>query len=58
VALADSGRAQDQGADLALDEPQRAQLGEALGVQGGLEGDVELVERATATRRRCAECAG
>lgn len=44
VGLADSGWAEDQAADFAFDETQRAQLGEVLGVELGLEGDVELVE--------------
>lgn len=44
MGLADAGRSEDQAADLALDEPQRPQLGEALGIEVGLEGDVELIE--------------
>jgi hypothetical protein len=44
VALADPGRAEDEAADFSFDEAQRAQLGEALGVELGLECDVELVE--------------
>ena len=39
------GGPEDQAADLAFDEPQRAQLGEAFGVQVGLEAEVELVQR-------------
>jgi hypothetical protein len=44
MALADSGRAEDEAAHLAFDEAQGAQLGEALGVQVGLEAGVEVVE--------------
>jgi len=44
VAFANAGRPQDEAADLVLDEPQRAQLGQALGVELGLEVDVEVVE--------------
>lgn len=42
--LSDPGRAQDQRRHLVLHEPQRAQLGEAFGVELGLEGGVELIE--------------
>ena len=44
VTLAGTGRPEDQAADLALEESQGAQLGEALGVQLGLEGHVELLQ--------------
>ena len=44
VCLPDSGRAQNQRRDLVLDEPERAELGEAFGVELGLEADVEFIE--------------
>ena len=44
MSLPNPGRAQNQSADATLDEPQGPQLGDALGVQCRLEGDVELVE--------------
>lgn len=42
--FADAGWSEDQAADLALDEAQRAQLGQALGIKLGLEGGVELIQ--------------
>ncbi|HTT26980.1 MAG TPA: hypothetical protein VMG37_01110 [Solirubrobacteraceae bacterium] len=44
MCLPDSGRAQNQRRDLVLDEPQRAELGEAFGIELGLEADVEFIE--------------
>jgi hypothetical protein len=44
MTLADARGTQDQAADFSLDEPQRAQLGQALGIEIGLEAVVEVVE--------------
>jgi hypothetical protein len=46
VSLADAGRTEQQDVLLLLEEAERCQLGDARLVEGGLEGEVEAVERA------------
>jgi hypothetical protein len=42
--LSDSWRSEDQRADVTLDEMQRSELSQALGIKLGLEGHLEFLE--------------
>src|SRR5215216_6344776 len=52
VALADAGGPEDQERDAPLDEAQRPEFTQAFGVELGLEGGVEFVERLVVGQRR------